>query len=393
MRAAGTDAVGALRWGLRRYRLLFLACLLIGAVLAPVWAVKRDTPADATTLVIAQRLDMSLDSLPRYGEAVFTNGQVAQAIAAKFGDAVPLKDVVPDRVSLVAEQDSIVFQVVGHDADRQTAADIANTAADTFIQGLNAPGAGVGVFALQTPAERPGAPGTRIGVLLAVPMGIGAGLVLGLAAVSALLVARRPVIEAADAEEAAGVTALGSVTVPRRRRGMMGRPEDIPGLLPACRRLLGLPRPTVVLVSRPRDERVRRQLSVALASVLMHVRDLRFIGPSELQAMGGDQEAAAARPVDLENGARGRTPARLTLVDSSDPLDLMQPPESTVTVLVVPEGINSGALRAAVVEHLGGSAEARLLLVKRGPRLRGRPVVGAGEDVRQPEAVAMADRA
>ena len=52
-------------------------------------------------------------------------------------------------------------------------------------------------------------------------------------------------------------------------------------------------------------------------------------------------------------------------------------PELTATVLVFREGIRSAALRDAVVEHLGGSAEARLLMVRRGKRLRRSAVVGA----------------
>jgi hypothetical protein len=48
----------------------------------------------------------------------------------------------------------------------------------------------------------------------------------------------------------------------------------------------------------------------------------------------------------------------------------VQPPDLTAAVLVAREGITSSALRAAVVEHLGGSAEARVLLVKRGRRVR-----------------------
>ena len=84
------------------------------------------------------------------------------------------------------------------------------------------------------------------------------------------------------------------------------------------------------------------------------------------------------------------------MVDSSDPLDLVQPPEWTAAVLVVPEGIGAAALRAAVVEHLGGSAEARLLLTKRGPRYRGQPsgaAAGDGHTDQRPEHVAVADRA
>jgi hypothetical protein len=58
----------------------------------------------------------------------------------------------------------------------------------------------------------------------------------------------------------------------------------------------------------------------------------------------------------------------------------------TATVLVVPEGIGSAALRAAVVEHLGGSAEARLLLVKRGRRVRVGTVSSVDATVSAPTA-------
>jgi capsular polysaccharide biosynthesis protein len=384
MRPAGTDAVGALRWGLGRYRVLFLACLVLGAVLVPFAALARATPVDAQALVIAQRLDMDLAALPRYGEAVFDNGQVAQAIEAKFGDLGDYQDIIPDRVSLVDQQDSIVFAVVGHDVNPKTAADIANLGADTFVQALNAAGVGVGAFALQSPAVPPAAPKNTLGTLFAVPVGIAAGLVLGLAAVSVLLVARRPVIDGADAEEATGVRSLGTVSVPRTRRGQFAQPADFSGLVPVCRRLLALSTPTVVLVSRPRQERVRQQLAVALASLLRRVRAVHFISPSELQAMAADREGGGY--ANSGNGRHTDDRASLTLVDSSEPLDLVQPPELTATLLVVPEGIGSAALRAAVVEHLGGSAEARLLLVKRGRRVRVGTVSSVDATVSAPTA-------
>src|SRR4051795_11534764 len=93
MRAAGTDAIGILRWGLRRYIWLFVICVLVGAVLAPLWALQRTPLADARALVIAAQLDVELSAVPRYGEAVFNNGQVAQAIAAKYPDAGDAEDI------------------------------------------------------------------------------------------------------------------------------------------------------------------------------------------------------------------------------------------------------------------------------------------------------------
>jgi capsular polysaccharide biosynthesis protein len=386
MRPTGTDAIGILRWGLRRYLPLFLSCLLLGAVLAPYWVLNRRPPLEATALVIAQRLDMDLSALPRYGEAVFGNGQVAQAVAAKFGRLGDHKNVIPSRVSLVAEQDSIVLQVVGHDTDPQTAADVANTAAATFLEALNAPGVGVGAFVLHRPADPPVNRAAGLDTLVATGFGLAAGAVLGLAAVSLLLVVRRPVIGDADTAEATGVPSLGTVTVPRARTAREVRPSEFAGLVPVCRRILALPTPTVVLVSRPRQERVRRQLSVALAGVLGRVRDVRYIGDPEAQLM------VEARAGSNGKGPRGSdldAPAPLTVIDSSEPLDLVQPPHLTATVLVVPVGIAGSALRAAVVEHLGGSAEARVLLVKRGRRPR-RPSttdLGVGDQPERREAV------
>jgi len=374
MKAVGTDAVGMLRWGLRRYRLVFLVCVLLGGALGPLAALQRNVPVEAEALVVAQRLDMDLTALPRYGQAVFNNGEVTRAVTAQLGSDAGYEDVIPDRVQLVAEQDNIIFRVLGRDTDPKTAADIANTAAKTFVNTLNGPGAGVGTFTLQSPATAPAARADTPDALLAIPIGLGAGILLGLAVVCVLLVARRPVVDPVDAEEATGVPALGSVVVPRTPKGRIARPEDLAGLAPVCRRLLALPTPIVVLVSRPRDERVRQQLSMALATVLQRVRHLRFVGPPDLRELVGEPQAPSrpqdARPVE------GGTLSSLTLVDSNEPLDLVQPPESTATVLVVWEGIGSAALRAAVTEHLGGSAEARLLMIRRGGKVSGQPVGG-----------------
>ncbi|WP_147332016.1 hypothetical protein [Geodermatophilus marinus] len=372
MRPAGTDAIGVLRWGLRRYRLLFLAILLLGAVVAPVATVQRPSTVDAEALVIAQRLDIDLAALPRYGQAVFDNGQVAQAVAAQFGDLGAFQDIVPDRVSMVAVQDSIVFTVVGHDTDPGTAADLANVAANAFVESLNAAGVGVGTFAVQSPAEPPVAPSTGLGTVLAIPVGIGAGLLLGLAAVAVLLVARQPVLDGIDAEEVTGVPALGVVTVSRGRRGRH-LPEVFAGLIPACRRLLALPAPTVVVASRPEDEQIRLRMTSAVTEVLTRVREAGDVNAAQLTTAHAAHQHGVERSTHASNGHGVSSRPHPTVLDISDPPALLQPPLETATVLVVPEGIGTAALRAAVAEHLGGSAEVRLLLVRPGRRVRARP--------------------
>ncbi len=363
MKGPGTDAVGMLRWGLLRYRWLFLICLLLGAGLAPLLVSQRDAPTDAEAVVLATRLNIDLSALPRYGEAVFNDGTVARTVAAEFPELGSADSLIPSRISLGAEQDSIVFQVIGYDADPERAAAIANLAAEAFVDALNAPGSGVGTFEVQSTAEAPADAASPLRTIFAIPVGLLAGLLLALAVVSLLLVIRRPVVDGKDAEEATGIPALGTVTVPRTKQGELAPPDAFPGLIPVCRRLLSLPTPTIVLVSRRRDEGLRRQLAPALTAVLSRVRNVHLIGP-------GDQPRTFPLGPDRTDTD---VPDRLTVVDSSDPLDLVHPPELTATVLVVREGVRSSALRDAVVDHLGGSAEARLLMVRQEGRLRRSP--------------------
>lgn len=353
MRGSDSDAVSTLRWGLKKYWLVIVLCLLAGAALTPLWMASRTTSVDATAVVIAQRVQTNPIVLPRYGEAIFADGRVARAVTAKYGDLGDPAGVVPNRVSLVANQSSIVFQVIGHDPNPQTAAGIANAAADAFVPALNSGGIGVGVFAVQSPATPPAA-SKPLSSSIGIALGIGGGLLIGLALVSILVVVRRPVITAADAEELTAVPALGTVTVPRTRSRRFPPPETFPGLAPVCAQLLDLETPTVVLVSRRGDAPLRRQVAVAIARASTRLRPVRFVGPEPMQ------DAVA----QVENVPGHGAP--LTIVDSSNPLDLVQPSRSTATVLVVREGISGAAIRAAVVQHLGGSAEARLLLVRHG---------------------------
>ena len=372
MRPGGTDAVSMLRWGLRRYRLLFLICVLLGLIAAPAVALLRPTPYEAEALVVAQRLDMNLNALPRYGQAVFNNGAVAKAVNEQFSFGGDADAVIPERVRLVAEQDNIILSVVGRDPNPRTAANVATAAAQAFISELNTPGSGVGSFSLQSPATPPADSDRGPSVLIAIPIGLGAGIMLGLAAVSVMLVARRPVVTAVDAEDATGIPALGTVTIPRGTGGRIVAPQHIAGLAPVCRRVLALPTPTLLLVSKPRHAAMRRQLSTALTVVLRRVRDVTFLGPASLQEVVAGHAGA--------DGRGDQTPAGddvpMTIVDSSEALDLVQPPETTTTILVVPEGIGVAALHSAVVEHLGGSAESRLIMARFGGRLPHRTARG-----------------
>jgi capsular polysaccharide biosynthesis protein len=142
-----------MHWG-RRNRLLLVAWVVIVAVAVPVAALSRDTSVDAEAFVIASQLDIDMEALPRYAEAVFSNGEVASAVATTYGGEAA--EVVPDRVSLAVEPDTVVLRVIGHDPDPETAAAIANVATEAFVRSLNSTGAGIGQFVLQAEAEPSG---------------------------------------------------------------------------------------------------------------------------------------------------------------------------------------------------------------------------------------------
>lgn len=179
------------RWG-RRNRLLLGAWVVIVAVAVPVAVSNRDTSADAQALVVARVLDMDLEALPGHAEAVFSNGEVATSVVRKYGGQAA--EVVPDRVSLIAEPDSVTLRVIGHDPDPETAAGIADVAAMAFVTELNRAGAGVAQFAVlgtadpvvpAQPVEEGATPGaaelTSIAVSLTVGLAVGSavGFALG----------------------------------------------------------------------------------------------------------------------------------------------------------------------------------------------------------------------
>lgn len=370
----GSDALGALRWGLRRYAWLFALCVIAVAVGIPAVALVRPATNDAESLIIAQRLDMSLDALPRYAEALFNDGEIARRVAAQFGDTTDIADVVPDRVSMVTEQDSIILQVVGHDPDAGTAAAIANLAAQIFVEALNAPGEGVGAFAIQNPAVPPTRPVANIaGPAATLPVGLAAGVLLGFAAVSVVLVLRRPVLEAADAERATGVSVLGTLTLPHGGEEFPPATEVV-GIVSVGRRLLALGVPRVQVVAAGRAETIRRQVTVTLAAALSHAAKVRFVASPDLRVAAGlptsDDNTVEATVALRINGGGGGTGRTITIVDVADPLDTGPPFAGTITVLLVERGMPLAALQSAVAEHLGGGP-ARLVLLRHGAR--GRP--------------------
>lgn len=385
----GADVITALRWGVRRYAWLVVLCVLTVAVLVPAYLTSRPVEYQATALVVAQRLDMDLIALPRLGEAVFDNGEVARVVNTAFGDAGDAEDTVPQRVSLITEEDSIVFQVLGLDESPQTAAALANLAAETLTDQLNAPGEGVGLFALQTRAVLPTKPVAQLSSLsVLLPIALAAGVVLGLAAVAGLLLVRRPVLDTGGAFEVTGVPVLGSVSLPRTHEDQWPSSQEVSGIVPLCRRLLAFEVHTVVMVGPAGTVRARRQLIAAMSDVLSRARHVG--GPV---ADSSVTDAAAAycsdRHATWSVDARVGVPPTLLLLDGTEPLTIAQLAEGALTVLVVMSGTSTSALRAAVTTQLGIDGDMLLMLREHRVRRvsaarRGRRGAGAAP-VRQEE--------
>jgi hypothetical protein len=163
-----------------RYRLSVLVLLALGGVLAALALALHPRAYDARAVLIAQvegptpeRVDAETDALPAQAQQVFEDGIVDQAVIERFGRG--RDPVVPGRVSLLAEQDSVALYVIGHDRNPATAAAMANTAADAFA------GAGQGRWTLLTAATATDATSTVVpdAARMALPLSVTAAAALG----------------------------------------------------------------------------------------------------------------------------------------------------------------------------------------------------------------------
>ncbi|MBA2768793.1 MAG: hypothetical protein H0U35_06630, partial [Sporichthyaceae bacterium] len=346
-RQAG-DAVATLIWGLRRYAWLVVLCIVAFGVLLPLQQLTKTPTFTSEAIVVAADLTADLKVLPRFGEAVFDNGQVARRITEEFGDGGDLEDVVPRRVSVVTEQDSLVFRVQGHARDAQVSADIANAAASVFATELNKPGSGVGAFVVQNTAIPPVESDEPLRAApYSVSVGGVAGLVAGLGAVMLLLVLRRPVVDAAAATRATDLPVFGSVIVPRVPRTGEVRLDEVAGLAPLCRQVLDWSPEAVLLTGPDRLATARQHLARALSGAFEHIRQIA--GPPVVAPKRRDPEdsSTAAEGVDGPE----RTP--ISVIDGSSSIDLVAPGPKSFVLLVIPVGIGMSALRSLAGELRG----------------------------------------
>ena len=359
-----SDAVSTFRWGLRRYALLVVACMIaLGAVFPMVLSLATPERYEAQAQVgpVSELKLQNLDPLPRLGETVFRNGAVAAAVRQSFDPPLPETDpIVPDRVELVAPQDNVVFTVVGRGATASEAKDVANVAAGTLTDELNRYDEAVGPFGVQRIATAPARPVSSVGGLPAVAGGLLAGLLLGVGLVAALLAWRRPVIDATAAARAAGAPVITTL--------QLTRSQEFRGLSQLCHHLLHSSVDAVFLTGpgSGSGQSDRRRLAMQLRSLLT--------GPRAVTILRGDT-GPRKRPQEERKGS-GSHASELLIVEEPTQAQLATRPANSLTLLVVPVGISEARLRRYVESYLDSDG-AGVVLVRRSLRL-GNPLPRAG---------------
>ncbi|MBA2277209.1 MAG: hypothetical protein H0W06_05540 [Chloroflexia bacterium] len=341
-------------WGLRRYA--WLATLFVvglGLVLPLLLNRAADEyEAQAQIGPVGQLSLPNLDPLPRLAETVFNNGAVADAVR-QFLRLPTSAAVVPERVELVAGQDNIVFTVLARGAKPDSARRLANLAATTFTTELNKYARPVGKFAIKRLADTPARPVPKLAGAASLVIGVIAGLVAGIGAITLLLAWRRPVVDVTSAENATDRAVLGRVRLGHTH----GSSEDGTGIAPVCRRLLANPGDLILLAGSPRASHERHQLASLMSTILGKVRHVRVVPGGEM-----DTVPASLPGQETSSGEDDARPA-LIIVDGPTPEEVATRPDTAMMVLVVEEGIGLASLRRSAEQHLDGGP-AGLVLVK-----------------------------
>jgi capsular polysaccharide biosynthesis protein len=376
---------GTLLWGLRNYAWVAILCAL--ALAAVPLIVKPAAPTyQADALIFVRQLSVDSRILPRLAESVFANGAVADRVAEDpaIGDSSGL---IPDQLSVVAAEDSIVFVVQARHTDPATAARLADLGASALVEELNRPGAGIGEFALQDDAVVPTETLSAMSAVARSAIGALAGLVIGLGLIALITAIRRPVVTAQDVQGIAGVPLLGTVQLPVAAEGTYPGPLGVRGIANVTRWLATVPPGRLLLVSPPSTVGIRRRVFVMVAAALWTLRPVRFEGPQGLIA------AIRQHCLDHRDAGRAvqpRAEARdeLVLVDGGSPLEIVDPTVTNVSaVAIAPLGIPRNRLRALTLDYADGGLIGVILVdVRTGrratapPAPEGAPVPDHGRD-------------
>lgn len=342
----------AVLWSLWHYAWVVVVCTLLGA--AVPFLLPASTPTyQADALVVARQVSVNTQVLGDLAQSVFNDGTVAAQVATDPAVRGLTGSLIPDKVNLVAGQNTIVLDVQGFDSQPAVAARLANEAAAAFVVELNKAGSGVGQFVVQAEAGVPSAPVWVIGTSLWAGAGAIVGLLLGLGLVALLGAIRRPMVSGDEVQDAVGVPLLGTVRLPLTRRRTYPGPLGVPGIATVSRWLAQSPSGRLLFVSERSDGLIRDRVFVMSAVTLWTVRTIRLQAP--------DQIVEAVRQHCAQLRDLGRTPpgerdaeGELVLVDGSSPLDMLDAPGAGATaVAIARRGVGRRRLQALTGDYAG----------------------------------------
>lgn len=270
------------RWVFRRFWWIFVAVCALGAVLVPALDSSKDRTYEATSLIVAQRFSQSVVALPKYGQTIFSEGDVGDQVASRLG--ISRQGLIPAKLSADTPQDSLVFSVTGRDADPRQAASLSNAGAEVFVAELNKGGSTVGVFAVQSQARVPSSPvSPRLGASVAVTIGLVAGAIFGLGVLMLIVLLRRPLVTPSDVTDQLELPGLGVLTLPPKRDTEPTLPEDAPGGTRVTRQVLAADVPTVLVVAAAADAAARQQTAQVLAMAIAFTGPVVYLGEPEAE--------------------------------------------------------------------------------------------------------------
>jgi len=331
-RETGTDVFTTLVWGLRRYALLVLAMVLALGVVVPVALSQRSPQYQATAQVgpVDKLLLPNTDPLPRIAESLFNNGAVEEAIRNLLHQ--PTGNVIPSKAELIAPQDNLVLEVVGHAPTANQAIEIANQAAQTFLTELNRYSKSVALFTFTHRAILAKKVPKLGGGSASVALGLFAGVLAGIGLVGLLMVIRRPVVDVGAAQVVTGAPVIGRLSLPRH--GPPGAAGDR-GIGLLSRRLLTTSASTIHIASPSHGQAQK-------------VADLMVETYGRMPALRRPQQKRTA-------GQAHQSPLPKVLAPEGADEWICSPHHETYTVLLVPEGISTRRLRLFTEGHDTGA--------------------------------------
>jgi len=372
----GSHAVATLAWGARRLGWLVLACTLGGAVLLPVLTTTDRPRFEATALVVGQQIEIKSVTLPPFAKAVFASDAMAERVAtavAEDGSAgeAAAGALIPDRIDLVAAEDSIVFVILGRADEPGQAARLADLGAAAFAGELNRAGSGVGAFAVGSLAQVPttGSDDRGPPVSLMATAGGTAGALLGVGLVWLVIALRRPVLHRADVESRVGTRLLGTVVMVTPRAGAHPDVHRTRGVAAIARALLNGRYETVVLTSPPGEKLVREGLMLHVAVALEPFRVLSVQAPPELcDELSSQLARREPGGVGVVSSLEPRPEMRI--VDVRALLTTMPDRQSTAVVLVIPYGVPARRASELMARHPRSEIIGAVIVDRRGGLLR-----------------------